>query len=222
MAGPSGATARLALPYPLPADSVDVPRDVLALATKLDGLPSLGPALVTGLPANPPDGAEIYLRTRTTDTGAAEDTLWHFRFVAAQPVSFRWEFIGGNPLIVTGPNNEALTAGAGWKYPTTRTRARCMWAGQYTGHYQAQMASTGAGSIGLGIDSGSGNATPTANNAMSASIPAAGLAAVAGIGIGGRAAGDYVELTFNPGSVTAPILSMRRLVVFPRFLTDIS
>jgi hypothetical protein len=32
------ATSRLALPYPIPDDSVDVPRDVQALATKLDGI----------------------------------------------------------------------------------------------------------------------------------------------------------------------------------------
>jgi hypothetical protein len=31
-------TPILALPYPLPADTVDVPRDVQALATKLDGI----------------------------------------------------------------------------------------------------------------------------------------------------------------------------------------
>jgi hypothetical protein len=36
LAAPSGATARLALPYPIPDDPVDVPRDVQALATKLD------------------------------------------------------------------------------------------------------------------------------------------------------------------------------------------
>jgi hypothetical protein len=38
MAGPSGITAKLALPYPTGTDTVDVPRDVLALATKLDPL----------------------------------------------------------------------------------------------------------------------------------------------------------------------------------------
>jgi hypothetical protein len=36
MAGPTGATARLALPYPVPDDNVDVPRDVKALTDKLD------------------------------------------------------------------------------------------------------------------------------------------------------------------------------------------
>jgi hypothetical protein len=36
------STSRLLLPYPIPDDSVDVPRDVQALATKLDGIPDLG------------------------------------------------------------------------------------------------------------------------------------------------------------------------------------
>lgn len=36
MAAPSGTTPIAALPYPIPDDDVDVPRDILALATKLD------------------------------------------------------------------------------------------------------------------------------------------------------------------------------------------
>jgi microcystin-dependent protein len=36
MAGPSGVTSRLALPYPIPDDNVDAPRDTKALAEKLD------------------------------------------------------------------------------------------------------------------------------------------------------------------------------------------
>jgi hypothetical protein len=36
------ATSRLLLPYPIPDDSVDVPRDVQALAVKLDGIPDIG------------------------------------------------------------------------------------------------------------------------------------------------------------------------------------
>lgn len=52
MAGPSGATPRLALPYPITTDTADVPRDVQALATKLDsadaGLIPLLPNLPVG------------------------------------------------------------------------------------------------------------------------------------------------------------------------------
>lgn len=40
-------TPNLALPYPIPADTVDVPRDVQALADKLDGITALAsPAVV--------------------------------------------------------------------------------------------------------------------------------------------------------------------------------
>jgi len=41
MAGPSGTTPVLALPYPTPDDNVDVPRDIKALADKLDPMNSL-------------------------------------------------------------------------------------------------------------------------------------------------------------------------------------
>ena len=37
-----GSTPRLILPYPVPDDTVDVPRDVKALADKLDGISDLG------------------------------------------------------------------------------------------------------------------------------------------------------------------------------------
>lgn len=54
-----GTTPRLALPYPVPDDTVDVPRDVKALADKIDTLPEVGiapyGALVLTAPASPTD-----------------------------------------------------------------------------------------------------------------------------------------------------------------------
>lgn len=46
---PSGSTPGYALPYPIPADNVDVPRDIQALATKLDGttLPGINSQFLT-------------------------------------------------------------------------------------------------------------------------------------------------------------------------------
>lgn len=92
MAGPSGATPRLTLPYPIPGDTVDVPRDIQALAQKLDGIQGYGVPLLSALPSSPADGAIVDLQTADM---AAHHVVWRFRYVAAEG---RWDFIGGPPL----------------------------------------------------------------------------------------------------------------------------
>lgn len=78
-----------ALPYPVAADTADVPRDLRALAEKLDtGIP-----LVTSLPVAPVDGQEVYY---TANAGGA--VLWHLRYRAANPTAYKWEFLGGPVL----------------------------------------------------------------------------------------------------------------------------
>jgi hypothetical protein len=52
----AGSTATLALPYPVAADSADVPRDIKALADKLEASVLVpGIKLVTVLPGSPED-----------------------------------------------------------------------------------------------------------------------------------------------------------------------
>lgn len=75
------ATPRLALPYPVSADTVDVPRDVQALAVKLDGLDALAPSVVTDLPAGAQEGDEVILSFTPTVVPAFVGTvLWRVRF----------------------------------------------------------------------------------------------------------------------------------------------
>jgi hypothetical protein len=94
------ATSRLALPYPIPDDSVDVPRDVQALATKLDALQGYGPpTFVTGaLPAGSTSGDEVYY----TPPGTS-GIMWHLLWGA---VTARWFCVGGPPLIAVDSNSE--------------------------------------------------------------------------------------------------------------------
>jgi hypothetical protein len=81
----SGATARLALPYPTGPDTPDVPRDVLALANRLEGL--LDPTALA-LPATPYDGQVAYLPV-------AAGVVWAFRWNAGSASPYKWEFVGG-------------------------------------------------------------------------------------------------------------------------------
>lgn len=89
-------TGRLALPYPVPDDSDDVPRDVKALALKLDGLTGISPAVVTSLPASPVVGQEcIYKPTISMKIGQAySDGYWHLRYMDG-----KWRCIGGAPFV---------------------------------------------------------------------------------------------------------------------------
>lgn len=86
-------TPVLALPYPVPADTVDVPRDVQALATKLDGISAIAPPLVSALPGSPVDGQECYYVADAT-----AGVVWHLRYRAASVNAYKWEFVGGSSL----------------------------------------------------------------------------------------------------------------------------
>lgn len=100
-------TPVLALPYPLPADTVDVPRDVQALATKLDGITSLSPPAVSSLPGSPVDGQECYYLADTTN-GVA----WHLRYRAASGSAYKWEVVGGPALHAERFVEESFSASA--------------------------------------------------------------------------------------------------------------
>jgi len=109
MAGPSGSTPILTLPYPIPDDTVDVPRDIQALATKLDGISSLRPPLVSSLPGTPVDGQEIYYLADPTN-----GVIWHLRYRAASASPYKWEFVGGSELrawVGTGDTTTSPTLG---------------------------------------------------------------------------------------------------------------
>lgn len=81
-----------ALPYPVLSDTADVPRDIQALATRLDGL-ALVPPVVTSLPGSPVDGQEVYYQADAT-----AGVYWHLRYRAAASGSYKWEFVGGPAL----------------------------------------------------------------------------------------------------------------------------
>lgn len=107
-------TPVLALPYPVSGDTVNVPRDIQALADKLDTLPTGGgggsPALVTTLPTSPNDGQEvIYLVNATTQAGV----LWRLRYNATA-TTYKWEFLGGAPMTARTQATSVANATSGW------------------------------------------------------------------------------------------------------------
>jgi hypothetical protein len=51
------------------------------------------PTFVTTLPASPVDGQEVYYAA-----DAVNSIIWHLRYRASLVSSYKWEFLGGNPL----------------------------------------------------------------------------------------------------------------------------
>ena len=98
-----GTTARLALPYPELSDSADVPRDVRALADKLDGFTSMQPPVVTNLPGSPVDGQEVYYQV-------GPNNLWHFRYSAAAG-TYKWQFLGGPDIGTDSTGTDSMNTG---------------------------------------------------------------------------------------------------------------
>jgi hypothetical protein len=54
--------------------------------------------LVTSLPASPVDGQEVYYVADATN-----GVIWHLRYRAAAPGSYKWEMVGGSGLYVWDP-----------------------------------------------------------------------------------------------------------------------
>jgi hypothetical protein len=117
------ATPRLALPYPIPDDSVDVPRDVQALAMKLDANPDIDPVVVTGTPPTTAQGSQVGDRILWQPAGGSWAGLppWtlvrrssaEWTVLAAPPV-----FLEASSVAVPGGNQSWYYADKSFTWPT--------------------------------------------------------------------------------------------------------
>lgn len=106
-------TPNLALPYPVSADTVDVPRDIQALATKLDVVPGTNLPLYTEttLPISAPAGTMAWFIYSAAPGGAA---IYSIRF-SGDPGG-AWYTFGQIPMLDTGDvTPTTLTAATGWR-----------------------------------------------------------------------------------------------------------
>lgn len=62
-----------------------------------------GAPLVTSLPASPTDGQEVYFVADATN-----GIIWHLRYRAAAPGSYKWEFVGGPPMFAAWDDTSAM------------------------------------------------------------------------------------------------------------------
>jgi hypothetical protein len=105
-------TPNLALPYYTGSDQPAGMDQQKALALKLDGISSLRPPPVTSLPGSPVDGQEIYYIADATN-----GVVWQFRYRSASPSTYKWEFVGGAPLVAVGGGGSTSST----TYQTTGT-----------------------------------------------------------------------------------------------------
>jgi hypothetical protein len=77
MAGPSGLTSRLKLPYPIPDDNVDVPRDMLALSNKLDSSAAFDLQGTNAARPAPGTAGRYYYATDTGTLYRDDGTAWN-------------------------------------------------------------------------------------------------------------------------------------------------
>lgn len=118
-------TSRLALPYPTDADNVDVAGDIQALADRLDliGTPTY---TTTSLPSSPADGDEIFFAADATN-----GVIWHLRYRSGASGSYKWEFVGGPPLISEVATSESTTSTTYANLTTTGPTVTLPLAGDY-------------------------------------------------------------------------------------------
>ena len=62
------------------------------------------PTIHTTLPGSPGDGDEVYF------VADAAGSIWHLRYRATAPAPYRWEFLGGAPLVAYVAADLAITA----------------------------------------------------------------------------------------------------------------
>lgn len=165
-------TPTFALPYPTLSDTADVPRDIQALATRLDGL-ALVPPIVTSLPGSPIDGQEVYYQADATN-----GVYWHLRYRSGATGSYKWEFIGGPPLAA---DSIVFTTFAGFSANTWGTLVATLkvtlpLAGDYDVQTGASMRNnTATAALFLGLRQGSTDPANTGDAAI-ATVPAANYA----------------------------------------------
>lgn len=136
-------TPVLALPYPVPADTVDVPRDVKALADKLDTISALRPPVVSVLPGAPVDGQEIYYLADPTG-----GVIWHLRYRSASASAYKWECIGGSPLVSEVATSQSTASTAYAELTTAGPAVGIPLAGDYLVTTEARISNATTGAYG--------------------------------------------------------------------------
>lgn len=208
-------TPKLALPYPIGDDTPDVPRDIRALAEKLDDVitPTVYvPQLVTSLPGTPADGQEVYYVA-----DAANGVLWHLRYRAAASGSFKWEYLGGTELYAANDASVTGITSAAYIAPTGPMALTLPLAGDYMMTVMANTWNATAGFYNAYLSyAASGDSQATADARAAASAIASVSASVSKTTrVNGVTAGRVYDERVRVDSGGSASISGRRLMARP-------
>lgn len=168
---------------------------------------------VTSLPGSPVDGQEVHYAADPTN-----GVIWHLRYRAGAAGSYKWEYLGGPPL-VTANGTAVSTTGTSFVEGDTLVRVTAPLAGDYIvrGDGTAKTANVGTLlQIALGITSGAGGDTVIGEHRDYGGTDARdGYSA--SVRFTGRAASDIFchKLKNGSGDGNSVTLSYRRLAVTP-------
>ena len=118
------------------------------------GDPGATPSVVTALPGSPVHGQEIYYRP-------SGGNLWHLRYDSGWGDAYKWEFLGGAPLVGTVTAQEATLATTTWHNLTTDGPVIVVpLAGYYDVDFTALFTNTDGSQCTCGAGVAVGNTTP--------------------------------------------------------------
>jgi hypothetical protein len=145
--------------------------------------------------------------------------VWLFRYNAGSASTYKWEFVGGPPLVSAVSTTESVAGDGGWHAgPTDGPSVQVPRAGEYLPSASAMLSGTLTGTVvSLGIFI-AGGAAPADPLFTSAHIPAANYYIIMGIvaaGVLAPAASALIDVLYNGNAGTVGI-QKRNLSVIPR------
>ena len=163
---PARTTPRLGLPVPGDAGPADYVTDTGAICDRLDIV--VGRPLVSVLPDSPADGQEVYFLA-----DAANGIVWHLRYRAASPSTYKWELVGGGEMFAAIDTAETnFTPGSWGDLATGGPLITAPLVGEYV--YHANVAATGSTGLNAAIGLSVNGPDPTPSMARTVTCGAGG------------------------------------------------
>lgn len=180
----------------------------------LSGYIGSTPSYGVAFPANPTDGQEAIL----VDSVTNPSYQWRFRYNENSTSAYKWEFIGGAPILANN-NVNATTTSAAFTEPDGNSRVTVPRAGDYiataTGRIQTSATANTLVQVGIGLTTSLGSAIiaeARINLAAASSIGYAGTNRFNSLN-----AGDVIAQAIRNGSADGQLIGYgyRSLSVLP-------
>jgi microcystin-dependent protein len=170
-----------------------------------------------GIPNPIPDGFEVYFQSATM---AAIGAIWHLRYRAGSSSAYKWEFVGGGPLVSTVMGQDVINSAGAWVNIASDGPAVTLpLAGDWEAHWNAQLTTgytTSWIAAYAGPAQGDGGAFIYAGNNIIGASGNGGVATASGVTpMAGWSAGQIVKLRYFATMAGQVVAQSRQLLVKP-------